>query len=59
MRWIIGCTFAGFISILTCSWIAAERARPELIDVDPAAVQLNGSGDPAAAHIKKSHEGHH
>ena len=53
MRWVIGFTFAAFISILTCSWIAAERARPQLIDVDPAAVQLNGSPDPAAAHVKK------
>ncbi len=52
MRWVIGLTFAGFIGILTCSWIVAERARPELIDVDPAAVHLNGSPDPAAAHVK-------
>jgi hypothetical protein len=56
MRWVIGCTFAGFISILACSWIAAERARPQLIDVDPAAVQLNGSADPSLPHVKH-HDG--
>lgn len=52
MRWVIGVTFAGFISILTCSWIAAERARPELIDVDPAAVKLDGSADPSLQVLK-------
>jgi hypothetical protein len=59
MRWVIGFTFAGFIGILTCSWVAAERARPQLIDVDPAAVQLNGSADPSLPHVKKHDEGHH
>ncbi len=57
MRWVIGFTFAGFISILTCSWIAAERARPELIDVDPAAVKLDGSADPSLNVVK--HKAHH
>lgn len=49
MRWVIGLTVAGFFGIIGAAWIAAERARPELIDVDPAAVQLNGSPDPSAA----------
>ncbi len=53
MRWVIGVTFACFIAILSCAWIVAERARPQLIDVDPAAVQLNGSADPSLSHVKR------
>jgi hypothetical protein len=37
MRWVIGLTFAAFIAILSCAWLAAERANPVFIDVDPAA----------------------
>ena len=52
MRWVIGLTIASFICIVTYAWVAAERARPELIDVDPAAVQLDGTRDPSLPHVK-------
>ncbi len=37
MRWVIGLTFAAFLSILAVTWCVAERAHPVFIDVDPAA----------------------
>lgn len=40
MRWVIGLTFAAFIVVLGAAVCAAERAKPELIDVDPAAVDM-------------------
>ncbi len=55
MRWLIGLTFAGFLGILGVAWIVAERARPELIDIDPATVQLNGSPDPSLAASRHRH----
>ena len=41
MRWVVGLTFAAFIVILAAVWIASTRARPEFIDVDPAAVHAS------------------
>ncbi len=38
MRLTVGLTFAAFMMILAVAWIMAERAHPQMIDVDPAAV---------------------
>ncbi len=38
MRWVIGLTFAGFIGILVAAYLWSRSADPQLIDVDPVAV---------------------
>lgn len=38
MRLTVGLTFAAFIAILIAVWIISERAAPQMIDVDPAAL---------------------
>ncbi len=41
MRWIIGLTFAGFIGILCVAFVYCERANPQIIDVDPVAMDAH------------------
>jgi hypothetical protein len=41
MRWAVTLTFAAFIAILVVAWIAAERAHPKMIDVDPATMKVD------------------
>jgi hypothetical protein len=38
VKLIIGLTLAFFIGVLLFAWLGAERAHPQMIDVDPAAV---------------------
>lgn len=38
MRLTVGLTFAAFLLILATVWILSERANPQMIDVDPAAL---------------------
>jgi hypothetical protein len=39
MRLAVGFTFAAFLSILAAAGILSARARPQMIDVDPAAMR--------------------
>ena len=41
MRLTVGLTFAAFMAILAVVWILSERAHPQMIDVDPAAVDTS------------------
>ena len=38
MRWVVGLTFVVFTGILAAAWIVADRAHPQFIDIDAAAV---------------------
>jgi hypothetical protein len=42
MRSVVVGTFALFLGILLAAWVASERARPAIIDVDPAEVGAKG-----------------
>ncbi len=35
MQWTVGLTLAAFLTILAAAWILAQRAHPQMIDVDP------------------------
>ncbi len=41
MRTIICVTIAAFVGILAVTWVLSERAHPQMIDVDPAAVHAS------------------
>jgi hypothetical protein len=38
MRWVIAIVIAAFCSILAAAWVVSKKANPEMIDVDPVAV---------------------
>jgi hypothetical protein len=40
VRSTVGFTFVAFLAILAAAWILAERAHPQMIDIDPAAVDV-------------------